>query len=61
MVLVLVLDPIPASEISASQISASQIPSSKLTSSPIPMQHDRSAPDLFEYEYEYRCAEYEYD
>jgi hypothetical protein len=53
MVLVLVLDPIPAS----------QIPSSKLTSSPIPMQHDRSAPDLFEYEYEYeyRCAEYEYD
>jgi hypothetical protein len=43
LVLVLALDPIPAS----------QIPSSKLTSSPIPMRHDRSAPDLSEYEYEY--------
>jgi hypothetical protein len=56
MVLVLVLDPIPAS-----QKPASQIPSSKLTSSPISMKHDRSAPDLSEYEYEYRCAEYEYE
>ena len=51
LVLVLVLDPIPAS----------QKPASKLTSSPISMKHDRSASDLSEYEYEYRCAEYEYE